>query len=1064
VEIEDLYRLALPSQPAISPDGGRIVYVLTTADREADRNVSQLWHVETGGGEPRRLTRGLNDSSPAWSPDGTRIAFLRAEDGPAQVWLLPTAGEPEQVTTLPLGAGAPVWSPDGGRIAFAATVDPDGREAAPVAIDRLGYKFDGVGLYGTKRRHLHVLDVATGKISRVTYGDWHAADPTWSPDGKLLAFSAAQDPDAAMTFRSAAYVVEPGGEPRLVGSDDGQAGPVAWTADGGALLVVGRTDTAIGQQGLLWVPLDGGEVVDLAKPLDRNVMPGGPGYPGALPQTIGDTVLFCVRDRGCSHLYAWDGAARVVVGGTGNVVSGVDVAGDKIAIVLATSDSYGEVATVDLDGEITVLTRHSLDVELFSHEEREFTVSDGTVVHGWLLRDPSRQGPLPLLLDIHGGPHNAWNAAADSVHLYHQVLASRGWAVLLLNPPASDGYGEAFYTATLGQWGLIDAKHFLEPLDDLVASGVADAERLAVAGYSYGGFMTCYLTSRDDRFAVAVAGGIIADATSMAGTSDAGYLLAQAGFASTEASPLSRVDDVLTPTLVLHGGSDERCPVGQAEQWFTALHERGVRSELVVYPGASHLFILNGRPSHRADYNQRILDWVTQTPSIRADHWRRRLAELARKHGVPGAALGILRLDTDEVVTVSAGVLSKATDVAVTDDSVFQIGSITKVWTTTLVMQLVDEGLVELDAPIADVLPELRLSDPQVAKRVTLRHLLTHTSGIDGDVLTDTGRGDDCVARYVEQLELAALNHPLGVTFSYCNAGFVLVGRVIEKLTGKSWDAVLRERLIQPLGLTHTVTLPEEALMLRPAVGHQTVEGETRPAPVWGLARSLGPAGLIVSSTADVLAFARPHLTGGGGLLSEASVKAMAEHQVDVPNQYGLAESWGLGWMRFTWDGRQIIGHDGNTIGQSSCLRIVPELGLAVTLLMNGGNARDLYVELFTEIFGELADIAVPPPLEPPTRPVDVDATRHLGTYERASERLEIFQGDTGVRIRSTITGPLAASVPEPVMELDLLPVRENVFVCRLPGQIGWTSVVFYTLPSGESYLHSHGRATPKVG
>src|SRR5262249_36614351 len=145
---------------------------------------------------------------------------------------------------------------------------------------------------------------------------------------------------------------------------------------------------------------------------------------------------------------------------------------------------------------------------------------DGTVVQGWLIRDPARPGPLPLLLDVHGGPHNAWNGAADQAHLYHQELAARGWAVLLVNPRASDGYGAAFHDATRGAWGEADAQDFLEPLDILVADGIADPARLAVTGYSYGGFMTCYLTSHDTRFAAAVAGGVCCDLSSFAGTSD----------------------------------------------------------------------------------------------------------------------------------------------------------------------------------------------------------------------------------------------------------------------------------------------------------------------------------------------------------------------------------------------------------------------------------------------------------------------------------------------------------------------------------------------------------------
>jgi dipeptidyl aminopeptidase/acylaminoacyl peptidase/CubicO group peptidase (beta-lactamase class C family) len=1091
-EIDDLYRVAVPEQPTISPDGTRIVYVLRTTDREADRDNRALWQVPVSGTQPRQLTRGTADTAPAWSPNGTGVAFLRGDDGPAQLWLLPAeGGEPERLTTLPLGAGAPVWHPDGAAIAFTAPVDlePGDDTDRPIVADRLDYQADGPGLFGTLRTHVHVLDLAGREVRRVTMGDWHADDLAWSPDGTRLAFTAARDADADLSYRNAAYVVDAAArdaQPELVGSAEGRVGAITWAGD--ALLVVGRLDTNAGHAALLRVPLAGGTPVDIAKSLDRNVMAGAPGYPGAIPRLTPDgrRVLFCVRDAGDTHLYGVDlagGDPSPMLGEAAHNVSGVSVGGGIAAITLSTATSYGEIATVDLaSGEVTTRTSHGdPDLELFVREPHEFAISDGTVVHGWLLRDPARSGPAPLLLDVHGGPHNAWNGAADAVHLYHQRLVARGWAVLLLNPRASDGYGEAFYTAGLGGWGVADAQDFLEPIDQLVAEGIADGDRLAITGYSYGGFTTCYLTGRDDRFAAAVAGGLTANLTSMAGTSDGGHYLAereQGGAARfPEQDPWAAVDAVRTPTLILHGGEDRRCPVGQAQEWFSALRKRGVPTRMVLYPGASHLFILNGRPSHRADWNRRVVDWVERYATaagrprrvpVDAAHWRRRLAELATEYRVPGATLGIQWLGEDPVVA-SHGVLSKATGIPVTDDALFQIGSISKVWTTTLVMQLVDEGRLDLDAPIVDVLPELRLSDPEVTKRVTMRHLLSHTSGIDGDVFTDTGRGDDCVERYVELLELEAQNHPLGATFSYCNSGFVLAGRVIEKLTGQTWDAALRERLIAPLGLTHTVTLPEEALLRRAAVGH-LAEGDADPEPAssWVLPRSIGPAGLIAARAADLLAFAAAHLRGGvtadgTRVLSDASTAAMTASQVTLPDTLAGRDSWGLGWMRFGWDGQRLIGHDGATIGQYAFLRILPAHGLAVTLLTNGGNAADLYVDLFGEIFAELAGVAITRPLVPETVPPVVDASRHLGTYERAGARIDVFTDDGQLRFRLTLTGSLAELRPELTHEMDLVPISDTLFVGRMPGEQNWLPILFYSLPTGDSYVFDGGRSTPKI-
>ena len=1113
--IDDLTTFVVPEQPALSPDGSQVVYVLRTSDAAADAEVRTLWRVGVREGEPEQLTRGKADVAPAWSPDGRKVAFLRAEDGPPQIWLLPAAGgEPEQLTTLPLGAGAPLWSPDGSKIAFTAAVDQHAeageddqararRAGAPIETDRLDYQADGAGLLRTIRKHLHVLELEGRQCRQVTSGDWHAGDPAWSPGSDKLAFAAATAPDADLTSRAPVYVLDVTGgpaEPELAGLADGIGGPVVWTPDATALLVVGTTGSPAGHNRLLRMPFDGSAVTDLAAALDRNVMPGGPGYPGALPQYSDDkqTLLFCVRDRGCTHVYsvpAAGGTPNPVVTGAGRNVLGMSVSGTVAAIVLATATSFGEVVVVDMAaGSESVRTGHGAslaEVELFTREEREFRISDGTVVHGWLIRDPANGGqPRPLLLDIHGGPHNAWNGAADPVHVYHQELAARGWVVLLLNPRATDGYGEEFFTAALGKWGEADARDFLEPVDQLVAEGVADPARLAVTGYSYGGFMTCYLTSRDSRFAAAVAGGVVADLVSMAGTSDAGHFLSEYELAGqpwadpqryASLSPLAQVRNVRTPTLVVHGTADVRCPVGQAEQWHTALRERGVPTRLVLYPDASHLFILDGKPSHRIDFNRRLVEWVEQyaadapgprRPRVDAAHWQRRLTTLAERHRVPGAALGILRLrpgGRDELVEAACGVLNSGTGVPATTDSLFQIGSISKVWTATIVMQLVDAGLLHLDAPVADVLPELRLADPDVTKKVTMRHLLTHTSGIDGDVFTDTGRGDDCVEKYVALLGDVAQNHPLGATWSYCNSGFVLAGRVIEKLTDATWDSAMKDRLFTPLGLSRTVTLPEEALLYRTAVGHVS-EGADEPAraPVWTLPRALGPAGLINATVADVLGFARLHLTGGlaadgARLLSETSAAAMTELQAELPEKHTLGDSWGLGWIRFGWDGRRLIGHDGNTIGQSAFLRLLPDEGLAVTLLTNGGSARDLYEDLYREIFAELADVEMPRPLAPPAEPVKVDVQPYLGRYERASVQIDVLAAEDGPVLRTTVTGPLASVLPDPVTEYAMFAVNRDLFVVREPSAQNWTPVMFYQLPTGEQYLHFGVRATPKV-
>ena len=460
-------------------------------------------------------------------------------------------------------------------------------------------------------------------------------------------------------------------------------------------------------------------------------------------------------------------------------------------------------------------------------------------------------------------------------------------------------------------------------------------------------------------------------------------------------------------------------------------------------------------------------------PSLDQQHWQQRLDDLTARHRVPGAVLAVLRVGEgdapDELVEVATGVLNKSTGVAVTTDSVFQIGSISKVWTTTLLMQLVDDGKLGLDTPLIEIIPQLRLGDPDVAQKVTTRHLLTHTSGIDGDIFTDTGRGDDVLEKYVAELATAPQNHPLGATFSYCNSGFSLAGRVIEVLTGKTWDAVLRERLIEPLGLTHTSTLPEEAILHRAAVGHISPDPEQEPAPVttWMIPRSAGPAGLINATARDVTAFARLHLRGGvapdgSAVLSPGSTADMQAHHTDLPDTYSLGDSWGLGWIRFDWHGERLYGHDGSTFGQNAYLRVLPSRGLAVALVTNGGHAADLYRDLYGEVFDQVAGVRMADQLEPPAQAPEVDLAPYVGTYERSSVTTEVFERDGGLVARVIPTGPLAEASGSTTHELELHPVAQGLFATRPPGHESWMAAAFYSLADGAQYLHFGVRANPR--
>jgi CubicO group peptidase (beta-lactamase class C family) len=489
-----------------------------------------------------------------------------------------------------------------------------------------------------------------------------------------------------------------------------------------------------------------------------------------------------------------------------------------------------------------------------------------------------------------------------------------------------------------------------------------------------------------------------------------------------------------------------------------------------------------------------------------------RLIERATRAGVPGATLGIW--SGGQEILVAHGVLNCATEVPVTPDSLFQVGSITKIWTATMIMQLIDEGRLSLNTTVAQALPGARLGTEDVGDQVTMRHLLSHTSGIDGDIFTDTGRGDDCVQRYVALLAEAPSVFAPGAAYSYCNSGYVLLGRIIEVLDGRTWDESLRERLTGPLAITRTVTLPEEAILYRAAVGHR--HGD--PVDVWGLPRSVGPAGLITATASDLLTFARLHLDGGVAadgkrLLSEASAAAMQSACTAIPEFSVPGSAIGLGWRLSRWGDRTIIGHDGDTIGQSAYLRIDPEAGVAACLLTNATDSETLYRDLFNEVFGTLTGASMPGSPRPAVAPgafsaargvagVDgasegasgpasegasggasgaasegasgaasggADLERYAGHYERISRRFDVAVRDGRLTMELTMTGNLAALVGSEPEELLLFPAESSDssgtgFVVRSRDDEPWAPVSFGQFGDGTPYLYMSGRVAPRVG
>ncbi|MBB4665124.1 S9 family peptidase [Conexibacter arvalis] len=696
----DALRIPRPKEPACSPDGRLIAFTVQLPDAEADTVRARVWAAPADGATPARpLTAGPHDGAPRFSPDGALLAWLASptlEDEGAgagvELWAVATdavadalaaggerdgreapaaeapgagsadraaltagpgaalADEPpagaRRVGLLPAGAGEPAFSPDGTRIAFTAPVDRAGaapderaaarRQVAPVVVRRLDEKADGLGLRGTVRRQLHVVDLPSGAVRQLTHDEHDAREPAWSADGRRLVYARALDGDGGAHERSALFEVpDDGGAPRRLTPADGLAAAPCPLPDGGTIAYVGRVPAGLGTLRLLAVDRDGAPPRDLDPSLDRSLNVGNVVEGGCRPQALADgRVLFAVADRGSTHLRAAPldgGGSEPLLADPLRVAFRAAAGGPTVAVVIADAGSPGELHALPLPAagapaadagrRLTSLFADALpEVAVAPLRERTFTAPDGAEVHGWLLLDEAAgDGPRPLLVDVHGGPHSQWSPALEPARSYWHELVADGWAVLLLNQRASDGYGEAWMTSTVGRWGLADEGDFHAAIDALVAEGIADPRRLAVTGYSYGGYMTCWLTARSRRFRAAVAGGCVADLRSHLGTADIGpswgrmvHGLAPDGPLAPleEISPIAHVGAVATPTLVLHGEGDDRCPIGQAEQWFTTLRAQGVESELVRYPDSDHVFVIAGRPSHRVDYCRRTLAWL----------------------------------------------------------------------------------------------------------------------------------------------------------------------------------------------------------------------------------------------------------------------------------------------------------------------------------------------------------------------------------------------------------------------------------------------------------------------
>ena len=442
------------------------------------------------------------------------------------------------------------------------------------------------------------------------------------------------------------------------------------------------------------------------------------------------------------------------------------------------------------------------------------------------------------------------------------------------------------------------------------------------------------------------------------------------------------------------------------------------------------------------------------------------LDESLAAHGVPGAVVGVLC--GDERLVVAGGMANAGTAVEATPDTLFQIGSISKVYTATLVLQLVHAGLVELDEPVRGALQEFRVRDDSATLTITPRQLLSHTSGIQGDHFLDCGRNPDALWRYVSTLEDVDQLHDPDDIFSYCNAGYGVLGRLVEEATGDHYARALQRRLLRPLALSHTVNQAEQAIIHRVAAGHHHAEDGSATVAPWVLSRFNAPVGGIIASADDVLTFAAMHLHGGRSAEQRQVVpaKAIAEMrngEVEVP---GTDDEWGLGWWLTQWGDTPVLGHDGDTAGQRAFLRVLPDHDAAVVVLTNSTRgtpvADDLLRHVGESAFGS-APSGPPAPLPAGEGPAP---DRYTGTYERMHQQLVVADGGDGTLSMTIVPDELFVQAGMHERTLTLQPVDDHRFVSLDPETLIRHLIVMVESEDDDEvpYVHFQRRAHARLG